>query len=85
MDIKNILLVVFGKIVTDQFLIFRYFLDHTVYTIARVYEEELPSESAIIYKWPEDLLKPDYHFLLNDLNTSYGKALSVNQYKFVER
>lgn len=63
----------------------RYWMDHSVYTIAKMFEEELPSENAIIYKWPEDLLKPDYMFLLNDLNTTYGDALSNNQYKFVER
>lgn len=63
----------------------RYWLDHAVYTIAKVYNGELPSDNAIIYRWPEDLLKPDYLFLLNDLNTTYGSVLSANQQRFVQR
>lgn len=56
-----------------------YWLDQTSFNIAKVFNETLPPEDSPIYKWPNDLLKPDLVFYINSPQTDTNLSEEQNK------
>lgn len=42
-----------------------YWVDQSVYRVAKTFRNNLPPENSAIYGWPENLFRPDIHFFVN--------------------
>lgn len=64
---------------------FRYWFEHHSYALFKVFNEVPPPDGHPIYKWPEDLLKPDFTFFIDfPDNLHYvGTERPANSWKYV--
>lgn len=61
----------------------RYWFDHATFIMAKRFTDKtLPPANSTIYQFPEDLLKPNMTFFINDANFD---RMSKNQGDFAQR